>query len=1252
VTYLRIISPPSGLTGDIVSDGNSVTVLESGQPSSRHEVAHVLEKGISDEEVCELTFGNQAGVGMGTSLNPITACVSDAVTAIIFVVGSKETKKWQFMKRTVLPFVANELFSNIAEKDQQLGNNLYKAQVNLSAFELQDEIITDLLRPVNRGLSLAVTAEDGVIVHGLQSETIADEMDLRRLLIDACDNRASHTLPPGGSIDTTSAIFEFTLFQSEGGAVGPDGVSMEGGRECHSRLLVVEVPSTDPLVHGGAVDVRQLEGPNLHKSLLNFLEVTKKLNTPSRAAIAPYRSAKLTHFLSELMGGNSIVVALGLLANGEPRTTRKTLEVIGALSNALHYPVGGKELTDVLQGLLGKYRSMLMQLQDELLNRSIVYQDRESHEMTLEKQLLQLQRDIADGIKDKNLAIEDRERVYEMAELLKAKYATLMKEKLKQSEELAQSKEDNMLVAKSLMDKNIEFAAFREKTEKEIFDLSSQLMAARNHITELDATIADLQKNIEELQMQLVQKETAMQVLRDEIASLQNSVEETEKLLQTEKEKTIELGAELLTLVNRKDLLQKELDDLMEKSAALEEELKEKNTTEELLRQQLQTLTQAMKQKEEEMFELTKHSATVELEAKQSKLEADQLALAYKEKMLGKPATADSISTAKYEEMQASQRKSSKLIRDLERALRRVQADLEETKKQKTSMSRELNDVRDKYRKKLGNLMMREGAPAAGGGGEDSSMFHHKHAKLHHRTNSRQGRAAAAPEVEEDRGEGGRMKGLSKTPSEASLIAAENGQLKGSNNQEEKVDGNSALAPAAAVTTGAELQHQLLDTYTERELQQSQSLDRALAHSMAIKAAYRELYDKYRNTVELLEEQMAKAKIGVAKMQPLEEQFKFAEVDLTQSEAYLDELELRERTSLREKFELEQQAGVVQNERLSLILSTYQRNLEQTEKKLVASQQENIDLHIQIKQLIQNSSKLQHQIKEITAASKAATAFAATEAAAEATKAAKAAAEAEVAKAAAVQPEVAIEPAGGNAGAVISPEFQQQQQEQYATMFSALTDQIKDLKEQIVRQKLIANSRSNSEKQLQSLPNSSRDATTAATPAEATGDLTTENAEAIKVSKPPTPVAAIQTAAAEVLVPAPTQVRPPTPVMLADPAVADPALNPQGFQNMTDCLKYIAVLEKNAPQSAVTAQMQSAQQRITSLAMKNAALEEELSSYQAYMRDVVPQYKKQLQFLKQQLKIHLATAAAAPGTNAPGGGADGDGTNLKLPVIK
>ena len=133
------------------------------------------------------------------------------------------------------------------------------------------------------------------------------------------------------------------------------------------------------------------------------------------------------------------------------------------------------------------------------------------------------------------------------------------------------------------------------------------------------------------------------------------------------------------------------------------------------------------------------------------------------------------------------------------------------------------------------------------------------------------------------------------------------------------------------------------------------------------------------------------------------------------------------RTALREKFESEQAAGVLKNERLSLILATYQRNLELTEQKLVAAQQENIDLHIQIKQLVQNSSQLQHQLKDLSNSGKN---------------------QAPVV----VDPELHVEgqpQASAAAAAAQQKEMQEQQQQQYMTMYAALTEQIKELKDHI-----------------------------------------------------------------------------------------------------------------------------------------------------------------------------------------------------------
>ena len=177
---------------------------------------------------------------------------------------------------------------------------------------------------------------------------------------DCCENRVTHTQPPGASIETSSAVIEIELTQIE---------ELSGGntRQSVCKLVLVDLACVNALALGGS-DLRQLEGPTLHKSLMTFADVIKKLTSPAKAAVAPFRLSRLTSYLSELLGGNALVVAIGVLAQGEPIVSRKTMELLEALSSSVHFPIGGHELTDMVQGLLVKYRSMILQLQDEIEN--------------------------------------------------------------------------------------------------------------------------------------------------------------------------------------------------------------------------------------------------------------------------------------------------------------------------------------------------------------------------------------------------------------------------------------------------------------------------------------------------------------------------------------------------------------------------------------------------------------------------------------------------------------------------------------------------------------------------------------------------------------------------------------------------------------------------------------------------------------------------------------------------------------------
>ncbi len=72
-------------------------------------------------------------------------------------------------------------------------------------------------------------------------------------------------MPVSGSIDTSSAIWELTLNQT-------DGADGRGIHQNRARLLLVDVPCVNALLLERS-DLRQLEGPSLHKSLLSFVDV-------------------------------------------------------------------------------------------------------------------------------------------------------------------------------------------------------------------------------------------------------------------------------------------------------------------------------------------------------------------------------------------------------------------------------------------------------------------------------------------------------------------------------------------------------------------------------------------------------------------------------------------------------------------------------------------------------------------------------------------------------------------------------------------------------------------------------------------------------------------------------------------------------------------------------------------------------------------------------------------------------------------
>eukprot|EP01041_Mallomonas_annulata_P000861 gene861-1676_t len=653
VTYLRVLSNDNKqIKDDITTDGNSVYISQPGQPVNRYEVAQVLERDISDHDVCESTVGEESGSGMGALLNPVTAFVHDAVTTLIFIIGSKKTKKWQFLNSVFLPFLADELFLSLNDKtDEAVG--FHEVDLKLSAFEVQDEIVTDLLLPVNRGLNICNTVYEGVVVGNLHKESIDGEDSLKRTLEHICSNRST-------------AVFDMELVQKEGGG-------REGVKTSRSRLLVVDIPAIDgllPLTSSASA----VESHTLHK---------------------------------------------GMVCQGELEASRKTLEMMSTLSNVTHYPVGGRGMSEVVLGLLCKYRTMILHIQDELeyvkASQSSTSNTQVNSTSRRPKKVTDLQQELTQTILSHNTSQQDAARLYEMLELLKQKYNTLIDMKTKQGEELLKSEEDKLTLAKTIVELKLKYGHEQEDAEREKFELSSNLLSAKSDICELESQLEDVHTEISNKNQEIQKLEKQLKTEKElSIANIS-----VKSQLEKESERNLDIGAELLTLVNQKEALhhkcvelQSAVKDLSSKLKICQDSMQGDGNSNEKLTIELKRVTDDLSSAVRDKIEAELNLKAMKVEMDKGKLEFDKMAnefLRDRDEAFNraKRASENELNRirSEHEDLLLQLRRSQRFIRDIEKDLKRTRGDLEETLRDKNELETEITNLRQFYRSKLSAII-------------------------------------------------------------------------------------------------------------------------------------------------------------------------------------------------------------------------------------------------------------------------------------------------------------------------------------------------------------------------------------------------------------------------------------------------------------------------------------------------------------------------------------------------------------------
>lgn len=273
---------------------------------------------------------------------------------------------------------------------------------------------------------------------------------------------------------------------------------------------------------------------------------------------------------------------------------------------------------------------------------------------------------------------------------------------------------------------------------------------------------------------------------------------------------------------------------------------------------------------------------------------------------------------------------------------------------------------------------------------------------------------------------------------------------------------------------------------------------------------------------------------------------------------------------MRKKMEADQQGGITKNERLSLILATYQRNLELTEKKLAASKQESIDLQVQLNQLMRTGMMM--------------------------------------------VPPKGMAPSGLHMNPIseeLNPEsavaLGQENSRNQAIMFAALTEQIKELKQQMLSKS--------------TPPPSVEVAIAPPSSSSVISNKSSAGNSKVGIDKPKL-------------------------------AIGKAMNNSYGFETMDECLEYISELEGENGRKALSMQLQAAQERVIELNMRNMSLEEELLSYRQYMKQIVAKHKSELSHLKRLVDGKVVSSSTGSLPIDPNAVATDQEHYVKLPMIK
>ena len=349
----------------IPSDHKSITLCEHLETeegkggvfsTQSYTFDHVYEPTAKQREVYERS-------AMGAVLSTL-----EGYNATLIAYGQTGTGKTFTMEgftsddqRGIIPRATEEVFSYI----QSCRQKKMKFLVRASYLQIYNEVISDLLKPLNRNLAIRQTKQRGVYVDGLSEWVVRSPNEIYGLMERGCSIRATGATKMSELSSRSHALFIIIVEIMEGDESHPQSFKI-------GKLNIVDLAGSEKVRQTGVTGQRLEETKKINWSLHELGNVIAALTDTSRKdKHIPYRNSKLTNLLKDSLGGNCKTTLIACISPALEAYNESvsTLKFANRAKNIRNEAVVNEDLDQ---------RAMLRKYEREVKRLRMLLQDREN----------------------------------------------------------------------------------------------------------------------------------------------------------------------------------------------------------------------------------------------------------------------------------------------------------------------------------------------------------------------------------------------------------------------------------------------------------------------------------------------------------------------------------------------------------------------------------------------------------------------------------------------------------------------------------------------------------------------------------------------------------------------------------------------------------------------------------------------------------------------------------------------------------